>query len=546
MIKLFINTISKKRFQLIFYLLSVSPFFIYFLKYPLSPIRDWNYFNSLGLLIGKSLSELRLPLLDPWVCGGLDILSNPQSWVYSPFALLNVLFHPYLANLFSLLVCASFGFWGMLKLSEKMSGVPERYLISTLFNLSPFFFLHFAEGHIPYRTFYFLPFVLYFSINLNSIKKLWWLLFILVLMLLDGGIYPLYFSIFLIFLNLNYTGLKKVFKNKSQRRNLFFIIFSFLLLSLSKIIPVIFIHQTRIPEFEQAHYSLANIIQAFFDIRQSNYLSFEGQAYFLHEYAHYLGVGLTLLFVSLIPRMRPHLRLIVQLIIFTWIALGFGGDFNPWIIIKKIPFVNQIHVQSRFLILVFLISLVLIIKTYKPSVGRKWLLRLALIELLFCAFYASFHAFNYSINLKDFKLAETSFPTDKYENYISKPQVYSSRKISYQCYEPANPGLIKPSLHLFLNMNQSAQAIISNQTIRIISEKPLQEDFVLNQHWNGGWDCVKGCEVFSNNGLIQINPTHDTEIMIKYNPIYWQLSLACFAFGLFFIFAVKRRISNDI
>ena len=84
--------ISEKRYTIIYYLISISPLLYYFFKLPLTPARDWNYFNSLGLLIGEGVKNLRLPLLDPWVCGGLDILSNPQSWVYSPFVILNFLY----------------------------------------------------------------------------------------------------------------------------------------------------------------------------------------------------------------------------------------------------------------------------------------------------------------------------------------------------------------------------------------------------------------------------------------------------------------------
>ena len=536
---------SKKHFPIIFYTISVLPFLFYFFKLPFSPMRDWNYFNSLGMLIGESLAHLKMPLLDPWVCGGLDILSNPQNWIYSPFSILNIFFHPYLANLFSLLICAVFGFWGMLKLCEKMDESAEKYIIAALFNLSPFFFLHFAEGHIAYRTFYFLPLILFFSLNLNTILKLWWLLLILMIMFLDGGIYPFYYSIFLLLLNLNYAGLKKIFLDKTQRKNLAILFFSILFLAFSKIIPVLFIHQARLPVSEQIHYSLPNIIQAFFDIRQSNYLSMEGQKYFFHEYGHYLGLGLTALFVSLLPNMKSSLRLFFQLILFIWIALGFGGDFNPWMVIKSLPFINQIHVQSRFLILFFLIFLSLIIKAYKPTRGRRWLLRLALVELLVCAFFASFNAFNFSINLKEFKLATSSKPLKNYDYYIAKPFVYNSQKISYQCYEPANPTRLKPSSKFFLNTKDDLQAIISNQTIRIISNNPIHENFVINHNWNGGWDCLSGCETFSNTGLIQINPKNASEIIIKYNPIYWQISLACFSIGLFFIILVRRKIPDD-
>ena len=40
---------------------------------------DWDYFNSLALVVRSTvLGYNTWPLHHPWVCGGLDLLSNPQ------------------------------------------------------------------------------------------------------------------------------------------------------------------------------------------------------------------------------------------------------------------------------------------------------------------------------------------------------------------------------------------------------------------------------------------------------------------------------------
>jgi len=535
---------KENKILILFYVLSIAPYSIYILKLPLSPAGDWSYFNSLGLVIGDAIRDFRMPLLDPWICGGIDILSNPQNWIYSPLVVLNLFLNPYIANLLSLLICSIFGYWGMLKLCEGMEATYERYLISALFNLSPFFFLHFAEGHIVYRTFYFLPFVLYLSTKLNTLSNLWWLLLILAGMFLDGGLYPLYFSIFLVVFNTNYPGLYRLITDRRNFKVLVITCIGISFLLLAKILPVLYVHHDRSPVTEAANYSLANIIQAFFDIRQSNYLTMKGQKFFLHEYGHYLGLGLTVVFISLIPKMKNHIKIIIQFFSYGWIALGLGGEFNPWTIIKSIPFINHMHVQSRVLILFYLMMLVLIIKGYSSKQWRKWLLHLAIIELVACGGYASYHAFKHTIAKDQFKLAQTSLPINQYVKSMPKPEIYSSRLLSYECYEPAKSQKILPYSNLFFNVDHGAKAVFSNESVDIITDKPLDESFIFNYNWNGGWTCLEGCKTKSMNGLIEIHPTKTGAITLKYDPVYWLVSLVYFLIGIFFMIVARKRISR--
>jgi hypothetical protein len=543
-LKAIFEMIKENKILVLFYIISIAPYSLYIFKLPLSPAGDWNYFNSLGLVIGEALRDFRMPLLDPWVCGGVDILSNPQNWIYSPLVVLNLFFNPYIANLLALLICSVFGYWGMLKLSEEMEGKYERYLISALFNLSPFFFLHFAEGHIVYRSFYFLPFVLHLSNRFNTLSDLWWLLLILAGMFLDGGLYPLYFSIILVVFNTNYLGLFGLFSDRRNTKILVIIGVGISFLLLAKILPVLYVHYDRSPVTEAASYSLTNIIQAFFDIRQSNYLTMKGQKFFFHEYGHYLGLGFTAVFISLIPKMKTHKKIIIQFFLYGWIALGLGGVFNPWTIIKSIPFINHMHVQSRVLILFYLMMLVLIIKVYSSNRWRRWLLHLAIIEIVACGGHASYYAFKYSISMDQFKLAQTSLPIEHYVKSMPKPEVYSSRLLSHECYEPAKSQKIRPYSNLFFNLDQGAKAIFTNESIDFITDMPLDKSFILNYNWNGGWTCLEGCKANSVNGLIEIHPTKIGAITIKYDPLYWQVSLVYFLIGIFFMIVARKRISE--
>lgn len=510
--------------------LALLPFIVFFIKFPLSPLRDWDYFNSQGLLIGHDLKSFKLPLFDWATCGGQDLWANPQNWIFSPLSLLNLLFAPYLANLFSLIVCAVLGMAGMYFLCWQVVNKTDRVLISMLFILSSFFNLHFAEGHITYRTFYLLPWILYFCLNLKSPKQLWWLIAILALMFLDGGIYPFYFSLILIFLNLKWSSFYSVVKQNKE--NVSLMILGGVMLIGCKLLPVLFIHGGRKPEFESISYSLGNIITALFNIKQTNYSGMSGQLFHFHEYGLYIGAAISILFLRSLSSYKEDKKTLFQVFFFFWISFGIGGIFNPWTIIKLIPLVNHMHIQSRLLILAYLMLLFFMSKSLGRSRSRL-LLIVACAELLACAFYTNIKSFTESRNSTSIRVESPTDAVSLYQVYIKKPDVYSSKQLSYSCYEPAQQQNLKKDLRLFLGTDSSdLSAIFGERNIKITSKISDNKPFVLNYNWNGGWDC-EGCDAINNDGLVEVRPeAHRNFFVLTYNPIYWSFCIVLYVLGL--------------
>src|SRR5262245_23358511 len=61
---------------------------------------DWDEFNSFSHFAHSSVwSYHTWPLHDPWACGGNDLWANPQSRLFSPFVVLDLLLPAHLANL---------------------------------------------------------------------------------------------------------------------------------------------------------------------------------------------------------------------------------------------------------------------------------------------------------------------------------------------------------------------------------------------------------------------------------------------------------------
>jgi hypothetical protein len=79
--------------------------------------QDWHYFNDLSWMVRSEIFHYgRLPLHEPWFCGGFDIVQNPQNRLLSPMGLLDLALPPQWANLGSLLIYAFLGAMGMFAL----------------------------------------------------------------------------------------------------------------------------------------------------------------------------------------------------------------------------------------------------------------------------------------------------------------------------------------------------------------------------------------------------------------------------------------------
>jgi hypothetical protein len=117
--------------------------------------RDWSYFNSLSQVVRSSvLSYGSFPFHDPWVLGGMDLLSNPQTRIFSPSLLFDLLFPPMIAHLAVLTLQCFLGMIGMFRFLRKMElGEKASFLGAVLFCNGTWFGLHFAEGHIPFGVF---------------------------------------------------------------------------------------------------------------------------------------------------------------------------------------------------------------------------------------------------------------------------------------------------------------------------------------------------------------------------------------------------------
>ena len=360
---------------------------------------DWQYFNALSHVVRSSIFHYgQLPLHDPWVCGGIPLAANPQARVFSPTLLFDLLLRPPYSNLLALFVFGWFGAWGMMRLLRDEGISTSGALVGSFFFIhSSWFGLHYAEGHIAFGTMQLLPWVAWGCRWIHRPKCFAVLAGTLAIMMMDGGIYAVVFSIILsvVMLLTGQIPLAKWWRTGGSKPLPYLLCgVGAILLMLSKVVPVTSTFPSREPELDFYSIPLQHLFFMFYGVEQRLlFNSKAGAPYGFHEYGCYIGIAASILIVwasvkySLLKRYWP---VSLAAAIFLWMGIGWGAGFNPWHIVHKIPLLNHAHVQSRILLLFILFIAILLgraydqrLQTFGWSKGTKWLLGILLFEGLF-------------------------------------------------------------------------------------------------------------------------------------------------------------------
>ncbi len=594
--------IKQSLWLLTFSIINFLPFFIFFNKIPQE---DWGYFNGLSYIINQSIFEYKtLPIYDPYVCGGLDILANPQSYLFSPLILFNFLFNPYLSNLFSVIFCAILGGFSMIKLLDYFKIEQKLQLLGALVFLSSNWFgLHYLEGHIVFRSMQLIPLAIYLVFCLEK-HLIYWIYFSLLMafFLLDGAIYCFNFTFFflLIAILLKKPSLNALFVIFKQNfRSVFLILLAFLFLIIPKIIPVLLLHINHAAELHFYSYGWYDMFLAFFypfnllhDLRIFDEF---GKNLRMHEYVCYLGYFS--IFVMIFARKTIFLpenkKIWAFLLIFLWIGTGFGLIFNPWTIYILTPFLNNSHVQSRFLIFFYIFFVILMIKGISKLKNRNFWMILILLELTSVRLYPQFIRFisieenSYQDDIIRFKKHNITKTVD----YIKKPQIYFSDNLaSKYCYEKAvvasdirsiedknylgesynlqqyliqNKKNIDTENDKMMRQNKSSQQklMVTQIAKMIINEFSLQkitgsyqgpqgQTFIINTNHLLGWrKIIEGdYQILSVDGLLAIKFNQEKiNFAIKYQPQYLRYILLSYMVGIliYIVLIIKKYEKNQ-
>ncbi len=192
-----------------FYILLVGILVVVFLIDSRVGMYDWKkelaYFN----LIKISLTQYHsLPLFwwnsqalsgYPAISVSSFFLANPETFSLSPFIFLLYWMDTLFFMKFLVCVFCAISIIGILKLSKKLNWQDGQCRIFiALFLFSPIIIQHLAIGYFPWLNLYLFPWLVYFLIDQEFIKRILGCASILALTLLQGGIHPFVWLVFFI------------------------------------------------------------------------------------------------------------------------------------------------------------------------------------------------------------------------------------------------------------------------------------------------------------------------------------------------------------
>ncbi|MGK5084977.1 hypothetical protein WDW37_16940 [Bdellovibrionota bacterium FG-1] len=529
--------------------------------------RDWAYFESLSLLVRSSVLKYHVfPLHDPWCGGGTSLLANPQTRLFSPMGLMDLLFPPYWANLSGLVIYAALGCLGMYRLLRYLAISRETAIVAaTLFINGSWFGLHFAEGHITFGTMQLLPWVLLFFLRIEKPRYLLALTALLSYFLLDGSIYTFIFAK-LMMLSCLVFGVKSwrdLWRGLTQKPIFTALcVLGALLAVAPKVVPVYLEFRDRLPWRDNYALPFRYLMMSFFWPAQRIIFGTKGTPFGFHEFGCYLGLLLFPWVCWSLARdsvfRKASVRLLLVAFFWLWVGAGWWVEYNPWNLFQRIPLINNAHVQSRFLLLMFFFYMLVAARALDRLHWHNRKLMaffcILLVESVVVRNFPFEIYLGYEIKTVVNRLMDHTTLDETKEN-IPKPYVYMTHnKATRACYEPAIlPVRVIASSdpryrgEIYLAQGQGSAQIESYIPGQLVvkASGPESKVAVINTSDLGHWKpALDGSLILSKRGeLLRVAiPPGEVSVKLQFHPRYfeWLIGSWLAGWGIFlalFMFA---------
>ena len=538
-----------------------------------TPGADWGYFDALSLVVRSSVHSYgRFPMHDPWVMGGVDLLANPQTRIFSPAGLLDQLFRPHIANVLSLVIHGIFGAWGMSALLRRLGH--DRVVASLgamMFIGGSWFMLHFCEGHVPYGSMQLLPWVVYWLLELDKPAAQIKLVALLAFFLLDGGMYAFIYSFYaaLLLLVLGLVPIRGFIASMRKDKILVPVLgVAFLGVSAVKLVPALDalgLRELKVDESTTMDPSL--LVDAFYDPDQWFFRDAQPLLWRFHEVGCYLGFVATLLVLIGLARPRvfkTHWRWLVFGLVFVWIGTNWLAPFNPWTIISSIPLLRNAHVQSRTFIWLYFAFVILLCAAVREIRWRPWIgravLMLAVLEIVVVSQRQWYRAMQNAGGEQRYQATSKDITQRAWAHTIrwgTKPGHYFAGGFgSLDTYEPAQtlrnirfrgqPGY-HGEIRVLGGDGTAELREISPGYIAFTYAGTTPAMVRINQNQLAGWEVTQGdAEPAEDDLALDVKIASPGEIILRYAPWYWPDIVLAYFLGIFLFVGMTLRLRHNL
>lgn len=519
--------------------------------------RDWDQHLVLHWVPYETVRQYaQIPLWNPFVCGGMPMLGNPQSRWLTPFFLLHLWRGPELGLQLEIIAHVALAWMGAFFLGRTRGLSRIAALVpATTFAGCSYHYLHLAEGHLTWLAFAYMPWILAaVSSNRPLLAGVG-----LALAIGEGGVYPVTYT----GVALGVLAVHGSIAGRSARplANLGAAGAMAACLAAPKllfVLPLMARNARLTRATEETEFDV--LVQALLGRGISVP---PGYDYGFHEYGAYVGpipVLLALVGVSAWKSRRSTAPWLILACLGLALSLGgaLGGEYSPWALLHRAPVFASLRAPSRFILLTVLAVGVLagfgVDRLVSVSRGRRLAAALALVlaATVDLALVGPPNLENVSATLGTTLERSPSFV--QLDNADNK-RMYAVARANMgalNCYEPVQPavapvGINEPGY-------RGEQYLLAPGRVGRIEWSPHQLTFevssdgpntlVLNSNYDESWQVVAGAgQAFEYGGLLAVKiPAGSQRLSVAYRSTRFTLGVLLAIGGLAFgIWHARRR-----
>ena len=534
---------------------------------------DWDYHMELHWVPFYTVTHFhQFPLWNPYKCGGMPMLGNPQSRILTPFFLLHLLFGPLVGLHLEIIAHIAIAFSGAYVLARVL-GISKLGAIACAgtFAGSSWYYLHMAVGHTTFIGAAYIPWIIALFRLACARRRLTLAAaagFFTALIFLEGGIYPAAYCGLLLFIVSLITAL--------ERRSAF----PMLALATAGALTIAFAAPKLLPMFRLTGASgrwvdpfETNTLSMFFQellSRNQNFpRSLPGGFWGFWEYGAYIGVFFAgLAFLGIVLSFRRALPWLIASLFLLGLAAGNYGPYSPWVLLHRLPIFAAEHAPTRLLLLVTLTVGILAglgaeaLSTIKKPWGTCIAATILLFGLIDC-WLVSARNLRYVFGGDQTAFAQSATfhqfydPNDHHMYMMAKANLGA-----IGCYEPASPGTHayasnRPGYageqYLLWGQGQVSIAQWTPNALTYKVDAITPAAIVVNQNFDPAWRIARGQgHLYSEDGLLAVRvPAGKQELTLDYRDttVFWGFmifALALVAAGAFWAMGPHRPLREEL
>lgn len=509
---------------------------------------DWDGHMLLWSAAADTVARFhQVPLWNPWACGGMPLLGEPESHVVTPFILLDAALGPVqgvkleIALHLALMVAGGYVLGRAVGLSRLASLVP-----ALVFAWSSAYPLHLGTGHTWALAYAYVPWVLalvYRAVERRRLLEAALAGGVLGLMADEGGTYPSSHTALLLVLLLGFVAV--------ARRDAWPL--AVLGATAAFALFVAAPHLFTTYELMKGHPRLTEstestgwgvIGRALFGLNQDRGQEMPADRFYwgFHEYGAYLGPVAGVL--ALVGAFRAGSRAYpFSFATVVFLALALGGHRSPWGMLHGLPLFSSQRVPSRCLVMLGPLAGAL------GGLGLDWLVatygsRARIAGLVALAIGAADAGLRGPPNFDVmYQVDEPTIPpSDQFRQFYYVAQLGSSviarsNRGALNCLDALAPevhavGFNQPGYRGEEFLEGPGKASLLEWTPNALAfqvDTPEPTVLVVNQNYDSPWTITRGQgEVFSNRGLLGVRvPAGSERLELGYRsrPFEWGMVL---------------------